>query len=120
MARALGLISVLRIVGVVVFGLASSFELAVMGYVSAEVLRRVSGPLFTGWVNRHVDPRIRATLLSMGGEVDAIGQLSGGPAIGLVGQLFGLRAAMVAVGLTLLPALPLLARARRQATYFKP
>ena len=66
-------------------------------------------------MNRHVDPRIRATLIPMGGEVDAIGQLSGGPAIGLVGQLFGLRAAMVAVGVTLLPALPLLARARRQA-----
>ena len=114
-ARALGLISVARIAGVVLFGLAASFELAVVGYVSAEVLRRVSQPLFTGWVNRHVDPRIRATLLSMGGEVDAIGQLSGGPAIGLVGQLFGLRAAMVAVGVTLLPALPLLARARRQA-----
>ena len=114
-ARALGLISVARIAGVVVFGLATSFELAVVGYVSTEVLRRVSGPLFTGWVNRHVDPRIRATLLSMGGEVDAIGQLSGGPAIGLVGQLFGLRAAMVAVGVTLLPALPLLTRARRQA-----
>jgi DHA3 family tetracycline resistance protein-like MFS transporter len=114
-ARALGLISLARIVGVVLFGLATSFELAVIGYVSTEVLRRVSGPLFTGWVNRHVDPRIRATLLSMGGEVDAIGQLSGGPAIGLIGQLFGLRAAMVAVGVTLLPALPLLARARRQA-----
>ena len=115
-ARALGFISLARIGGVVLFGLAASFELAVIGYVSAEVLRRVSGPLFTGWVNRHVDPRIRATLLSMGGEVDAIGQLSGGPAIGLVGQLFGLRAAMVAVGVTLLPALPLIARARRRAT----
>jgi DHA3 family tetracycline resistance protein-like MFS transporter len=52
----------------------------------------------------------------MGGEVDAIGQLAGGPAIGLVGQLVSLRAAMVVAALTLVPALPLLARARRQAS----
>lgn len=114
-ARALAIISLMRIAGVVLFGLATRFELAVLGYVTTEVFRRVSQPLFTGWVNRHVDSHIRATLLSMGGEVNAIGQLTGGPMIGLIGQLFSLRAAMVAVGLTLLPALPLLARARRQA-----
>ncbi len=84
------------------------------GYVTTEVFRRVTQPLFVGWVNRHVDPRVRATLLSMGGEVDAVGQLTGGPIIGLVAQLVSLRAAMVTVGLTLVPALPLLARARRQ------
>jgi DHA3 family tetracycline resistance protein-like MFS transporter len=115
-ARALAFICVLRIAGVVLFGLATSFALAVLGYLTTEVFRRVSQPLFTGWVNRHVDPRVRATLLSMGGEVDAVGQLTGGPAIGLVGQLVSLRAAMVVAGLTLVPALPLLARARRQAT----
>jgi MFS transporter, DHA3 family, tetracycline resistance protein len=114
-ARVLSGVSVLRIAGVVLFGLTASFGLAVVGYVTTEVCRRVTQPLFVGWVNRHVEPRVRATVLSLGGEVDAIGQLTGGPAIGLVAQLVSLRAAMVAVGLTLVPALPLLARARRQA-----
>jgi DHA3 family tetracycline resistance protein-like MFS transporter len=115
-AWALTLVSVLRIAGVLVFGLAAGFAVAVLGYLTAEVARRMSQPLFTGWVNRHVDPQVRATVLSMGGEVDAIGQLAGGPAIGLVGQLLSLRAAMVVAGLTVVPALPLLARARRQAS----
>jgi DHA3 family tetracycline resistance protein-like MFS transporter len=114
-SRALSVVSVLRIAGVVLFGLTTSFGLAVAGYVTTEVFRRVTQPLFVGWVNRHVDPRVRATLLSMGGELDAVGQLTGGPVIGLVAQLVSLRAAMVTVGLTLVPALPLLARARRQA-----
>jgi DHA3 family tetracycline resistance protein-like MFS transporter len=114
-ARVLSGLSVLRIAGVVLFGLTASFGLAVAGYVTTEVCRRVTQPLFVGWVNRHVEPRVRATVLSMGGEVDAVGQLTGGPAIGLVAQLVSLRAAMVAVGLTLVPALPLLARARRRA-----
>jgi DHA3 family tetracycline resistance protein-like MFS transporter len=113
-ARALSVLSVLRIAGVLLFGLTTSFGLAVAGYLTTEVFRRVTQPLFVGWVNRHVDPRVRATLLSMGGEVDAVGQLTGGPIIGLVAQLVSLRAAMVTVGLTLVPALPLLSRARRQ------
>jgi DHA3 family tetracycline resistance protein-like MFS transporter len=114
-ARALMLTSLFRIAGVVLFGLASGFGLAVLGYLTHMVFRQTSGPLFTGWVNRHVDPRVRATVLSMGGQVDAVGQLSGGPLIGLIAELASLRAAMVAVGLTLVPALPLLARARGQS-----
>jgi DHA3 family tetracycline resistance protein-like MFS transporter len=114
-AVALMLTSLFRIAGVVLFGLATSFGLAVLGYLTHMVFRQTSGPLFTGWVNRHVDPRVRATVLSMGGQVDAVGQLTGGPLIGLIAELASLRAAMVAVGLTLVPALPLLARARRQS-----
>jgi DHA3 family tetracycline resistance protein-like MFS transporter len=114
-AGALMVASLGRIAGALLFGLATSFGLAVLGYLTHMLFRQASGPLFTGWVNRHVDPRVRATVLSMGGQVDAVGQLSGGPLIGLIAEIASLRAAMVAVGLTLLPALPLLARARRQS-----
>jgi DHA3 family tetracycline resistance protein-like MFS transporter len=114
-ARALMVTTVVRIAGIVVFGLATSFGLAVAGYLGHMLFRSISGPLFTGWINRHVDPRVRATVLSMNGQVDAVGQLTGGPLIGAVAELTSLRAAMVAVGGTLLPVLPLLARARRQS-----
>jgi DHA3 family tetracycline resistance protein-like MFS transporter len=114
-ARALTITTVLRIAGIVVFGLATSFGLAVAGYLGHMLFRSIGGPLFTGWINRHVDPRVRATVLSMNGQVDAVGQLAGGPLIGGIAELTSLRAAMVAVGGTLLPVLPLLARARRQS-----
>jgi DHA3 family tetracycline resistance protein-like MFS transporter len=107
--------SLVRIVGIVVFGLATSFGFAVAGYLTHMVFRSISGPLFTGWINRHVDSRVRATVLSMNGQVDAIGQLSGGPLIGAIAELATLRTAMVAVGATLLPAIPLLVRARKQS-----
>jgi DHA3 family tetracycline resistance protein-like MFS transporter len=114
-ARTLFAFSLVRIVGVVLFGLVGSFEIAVAAYITAEVFRQVSGPIFTGWVNRSLDPATRATVLSMGGQVDAFGQLGGGPLVGLVGQLFSLRWAMVAAAATLVPALPLIVRAARQA-----
>jgi DHA3 family tetracycline resistance protein-like MFS transporter len=113
-ARILFAFSAVRIVGVVLFGLAGSFEVAVGAYLVSMVFRSVSQPIFTGWVNRSLDPRTRATVLSMGGQVDAAGQLTGGPVIGMIGQLLSLRAAMVAAGLALAPALPLIARAMGQ------
>ena len=50
-------------------------------------------------------------MLSVQSQTDAIGQIVGGPPIGLIGQL-SLRAAFVASGLILSPALLLLQRVR--------
>ena len=80
-------LSLVRVAGIVAFGLVGSFELAVACFMAREIAGRVSGPIFTGWVNRSLDPATRATVLSMGGQVDALGQLTGGPLIGMVGQL---------------------------------
>lgn len=113
-ARLLFVLSLVRVAGIVGFGLVGSFELAVACFMAREIAGRVSGPIFTGWVNRSLDPATRATVLSMGGQVDALGQLTGGPLIGMVGQLASLRAAMAAAGVLLAPSLPLIVRAAGQ------
>jgi DHA3 family tetracycline resistance protein-like MFS transporter len=48
------------------------------------------------------------------GGLPAIGQVAGGPALGGIGTVFGLRAALVAGGSLLLPALALYGRAIRR------
>jgi DHA3 family tetracycline resistance protein-like MFS transporter len=49
----------------------------------------------------------------MNGQLDAVGQIVGGPIVGAFAMRFGLRAAMVAVGLMLSPAVGLYARAQQ-------
>jgi DHA3 family tetracycline resistance protein-like MFS transporter len=49
----------------------------------------------------------------MQSQTDAIGQMAGGPPIGFVGQL-SLRAALIASGILLSPALVLLQRVQRK------
>ena len=49
----------------------------------------------------------------MSGQANALGQVTGGPAIGVVGTLRSVRAALVASGLLLSPALLLYGRALR-------
>jgi DHA3 family tetracycline resistance protein-like MFS transporter len=51
--------------------------------------------------------------MSITSQSDAIGQVGGGPLLGAMGNVFGLRAALLAGGALLLPALGLYGRAIR-------
>ena len=66
------------------------------------------------WVNQRIDPDVRATVLSMTGQVDAVGQIAGGPLLGLVASLLSVQTAISLSGLLLIPALPLIHRADRK------
>ncbi|MGH2536715.1 MAG: MFS transporter [Candidatus Promineifilaceae bacterium] len=112
-ARVLLLLTLGYIAGLILLGLAPTFGLALAGVWAVAVFRQVSGPLFEAWINRGLPSEVRATVLSMLGQTDAIGQIAGGPPMGLLAQGFGLRAAMVGVGLLLTPAALLYGRALR-------
>jgi len=109
--RALLLINVIVVAGLVAFGLAQSFAVALLSIWTVQVMRRTGAPLYSAWLNKGLKSEIRATVLSMRGQLDAFGQIVGGPIIGFVATAFGLRAAMVGVGLMLAPAVLLYGRA---------
>ena len=56
---------------------------------------------------------MRATVFSIAGQADAIGQAGGGPVLGLIGNVWGIRAALAASALVIAPALALYGRAMR-------
>ena len=96
------------------FALAGSFWLAVGAYFATRLLRNVAEPIFSTWLNRSVeDSRVRATVLSITNQADAVGQWTGGPAIGLVGNVLSIRAALLAGALCMAPALGFYRRAIR-------
>ncbi len=108
-------INVLGIVSILVFALAGNFFLAVAGYLSFGIFRRVNEPIYTTWLTQNIDAKVRATVLSMRGQVDAFGQIVGGPPVGYIGTLFSLRAALVTVSIILSPVLLLFAYAFHKA-----
>lgn len=75
------------------------------------ILRRIAGPLYTSWVNQKLDSGTRATVISISSQVDAVGQIAGGPAVGLIAKLVSVTAALVTSGSLLSPALLLIGRA---------
>lgn len=97
------------------FALAPFLLLALILYLVIDVLRDIGYPLRSAWINQKLDSRVRATVHSMFGQVDAIGQIAGGPGVGLIANLASVMAAISTSGLLLAPALFLIGRANRQS-----
>jgi DHA3 family tetracycline resistance protein-like MFS transporter len=112
-ARVLLVFEAIQVASLIGFGLAGNFALALATYWGATVFRRTAGPVYRAWLTQNIEPGVRATVISMSGLVDSLGQVAGGPVIGAIGTLVSLRAALVAAGVVLAPVLPLYARAGR-------
>jgi DHA3 family tetracycline resistance protein-like MFS transporter len=115
-ARALFIFNSLLMGAMILFGLAGNFTVAVGAFWLVSVCRNMGGPLQSAWLNQNVESRVRATVFSMNGQADAIGQMAGGPIVGVIGNI-SLRLVMILAGLILLPALALY---RRSMRYDKP
>jgi len=102
-------------VGCAVFGLAPGFAVAVGAYWAVRIGRNVLSPTFTVWIVRHSDPSVRATVISMEGQSHSIGEIFAGPAVGTVGRLVSIPAALVTSGILQAIALPFLAREAARA-----
>lgn len=113
-ARALMSLTVVLMASLLTFALAPVLIWVVVAYLLIYVARNVLGPLYTAWVNQSLDSQVRATVLSMSSQVDAIGQIVGGPVVGLIGNYFSVQAAIVVSSLSLTPIFPLFGRAIRQ------
>jgi DHA3 family tetracycline resistance protein-like MFS transporter len=98
----------------VVFAAAWSAWAAIAALLGVFLARDLADPLYTIWLNEQItDSSVRATVFSITGQADAIGQTAGGPVIGAIGNIWGIRAALLAGATALAPAAALLGRASR-------
>ncbi len=111
--RLLLLLHLLQIGCVIAFALAGNFALALLSYWGYAVLRSTINPIYATWLTQHSAANVRATIISMSSQLDAIGQIAGGPIVGVIGTLASLRAALLAAGVLLSPVLLLFLRALR-------
>jgi MFS transporter, DHA3 family, tetracycline resistance protein len=102
-------------IGIISFAVSPIFGLTLVLYGLISMLRNVAGPLYNAWVNQKLDSKTRATVISMSSQVDAIGQISGGPGVAAIAALSSVVAAITTSGLLLTPALFLVSRANSQS-----
>jgi DHA3 family tetracycline resistance protein-like MFS transporter len=96
------------------FAIVTEPWLAVVAYAAIAACRALIVPLQSAWINSAIkDSSVRATVLSIVNQADAIGQVGGGPAIGAIGSSVGLRPALALGAAALAPALGLYGRAVR-------
>jgi DHA3 family tetracycline resistance protein-like MFS transporter len=105
----------MELAAMLVFALTGSTLLAIAALLGVFFARDLGGPLHMIWLNEQItDSRVRATVLSISGQADAIGQAGGGPVLGLIGNVWGIRTALAVGALAIGPALGLYARAIRR------
>src|SRR5918996_1877336 len=114
MTRMLFVFDALTIVGTLAFAFAGSFALAVLTFWATRVFRSLAAPVYSTWLNSNIeDSSVRATVISMTNLGDSAGEWGGGPALGAIGNAFGIRAAPAASAAALSPALVLYGRVLR-------
>jgi sugar phosphate permease len=102
--------TIIHVIFLISFGVASSFTGALVSFWAIGVVTSIYGPMFDAWLNQNIKSRSRATVLSIMGQSDAVGQAGGGPLVDLVGTRYTLRAAMIFSGILILPILGVFAK----------
>jgi predicted MFS family arabinose efflux permease len=112
--RVLQVLYALMIAGLSVFAWTNRFPVAVITMLLFDLSRGLTYPIQAAWTNQFIDSKVRATVLSIESQVDALGQTAGGPFLGYAGNRVGLRATLSLAAAILLPVLPLYARTLRR------
>lgn len=111
-ASRLWVLTALRILLIIAFALAPNFLWALVSFLGLCVIGTLTGPLYDTWLNNNVESRVRATVLSMMSQSNALGQTVGGPLVGAIGTRYAIRTSLLAAAALLLPLLVVFRKAR--------
>lgn len=103
-ARVLAVLYVLRAVTAFAFVIAFGPLVAMALAVATRGTDGGESAFFTMWVNRGLDPHTRATVLSVVGQANSVGQVAQAPLFASVVALGGVQVALVLGALLVLPA----------------
>jgi MFS transporter, DHA3 family, tetracycline resistance protein len=101
-----------ELAAMLLFAVTGSTGLAIAGLLGVFFARNMASPLYDTWLTEQItDSSVRATVFSITGQSNAVGQAAGGPVLGVLGNVWGIRAALTAGALAIGPALGLYGRA---------
>jgi DHA3 family tetracycline resistance protein-like MFS transporter len=102
-ARWLSVLSGLSVITSLGLALSGNILLAFILVITRGLVGSISAPLYDAYLIQHIRPEVRATVISMIGQVNATGQIVGGPAVGAVAKLASIRLALMVSAILYLP-----------------
>ncbi len=104
--------TLLELAALLLFAVTGSTWVAIAGLLGVFFARNMQGPLYDTWLNEQITASsVRATVISLTGQANAVGQAGGGPVLGAIGNVWGIRAALATGAVAIAPALALYGRA---------
>jgi DHA3 family tetracycline resistance protein-like MFS transporter len=102
----------LQVVFVMAVALGGALWLVLAALWGRSAAGALAAPIRSAWLNRNLSSRTRATVISMTSQLDAVGQVLGGPPLGALANRTSTSTALVASAVILTPAVVLYARSR--------
>lgn len=96
-----------QIVFMIFFAVTSYFYLAIFCFWVLGIIGSITAPMYQAWLNQQLESKSRATVLSIMGQGNAVGQGLGGPFVGVIATRYYIRTALVLSAVLLLPAVVL-------------
>ena len=100
-------INILYISSMLIFALTRNFSLMLIAYLATNTFRIINEPIFSAWLNGHIDDNSRATVLSINGQMNSLGQILGGPIVGIIATNISVSIGIVCTSLLVAPVLVL-------------
>ncbi|MGN7477989.1 MFS transporter [Solibacillus silvestris] len=104
-AIVLVLLNSVLVVMMIYFAMIEQFLIAAVLYWGIASLRAVNYPLVNVMTNKHLHSEGRATTLSMYGQLDAFGQVAGGPLVGVIALYTSVQGGIITSALLIIPTL---------------
>lgn len=113
----LAALTAVQVAGMAGLALSGNLWFALGALWLRDAARAVQGPVASAWLNQNIDSGSRATVLSVTSQLDAIGQVAGGPPLGALAGRTSIPVALVVAAAVLAPTSWLFGRltARRAA-----
>lgn len=89
--------------GMIIFGITKNFGLMLAAFLLLNMLKTVNRPIMNSLLNSHIKGNSRATVFSTNEQVNALGEVCGGPIIGIVASRFSIGAGIASTAFFLLP-----------------
>lgn len=97
--------NIFYVLAVAIFALTGSFTIMLTAYLSITMFRTINDPLFNAWLNSHIEDNARATVLSTNGQINALGQILGGPIIGIIASRTSISIGIASTSIMLAPVI---------------
>lgn len=97
-------INLIQALTICIFALAGNFNMAFVSYLSIYMLRKINEPLNSALISKVTDINIMSTVISTQGQINSIGQIIGGPIIGVIATKFSISYGILTTGIIILPS----------------
>ncbi|WP_228725043.1 MFS transporter [Caproicibacter fermentans] len=99
----LSLINFFYLLSMLLFGITRNFSLMLLSYLTINTLKALNRPILSALLTNQIDRSVRATVLSTNEQVNSLGEILGGPLIGLLAEKFSVGFGISATVIFLIP-----------------